>query len=197
MKITDIKLERSIVPVKHQFVWRKGLPGSGAQHDQLKITVETDEGISGVAYAAHGAVMQEIIEQRIKPDLLGLDPLMKEYLWHRVWELDRIEEIPIYGLGLIDIALGGHVKGLFGPGPNRDLWLRPPANVALEDLSGQGTHFTFRVNARYHFAPASHPTYPKWLDTSANKLPALCRGIREGLSELTTRNSSSPLRPVL
>jgi hypothetical protein len=51
VKITDIKLERSIVPVKYQFVWRKGLPGSGTQHDQLKITVETDEGISGVSYA--------------------------------------------------------------------------------------------------------------------------------------------------
>ena len=46
-----------------------------------------------------------MIERGIKHDLIGLDPLMKEYLWHRVWELDRLEETPIYGLGLIDIAL--------------------------------------------------------------------------------------------
>ena len=48
VKITDIKVETSIVPVKHQFVWRKGLPGSGTEHDVAKITVETDEGITGV-----------------------------------------------------------------------------------------------------------------------------------------------------
>jgi L-alanine-DL-glutamate epimerase-like enolase superfamily enzyme len=30
---------------------------------------------------------------------------MKEQLWKRVWEFDRLEEIPIYGLGLVDIAL--------------------------------------------------------------------------------------------
>ncbi len=60
MKITDIKLERSVVPVKHQFVWRKGLPGSGTQHDVLKITVETDEGISGTSYAMHGGSVESV-----------------------------------------------------------------------------------------------------------------------------------------
>lgn len=105
MKITDIKVETSIVPVKYQFVWRKGLPGSGTQHDTAKITVETDEGVTGVAYSSHGAMIKDMIERSVKPDLLGHDPLMKEYLWHRIWELDRLEEMPIYGLGLIDIAL--------------------------------------------------------------------------------------------
>ncbi len=90
--------------------------------------------------------------------------------------------------GLVDVQWGGHVKALLGPGPNRDLWLRPPADVVLEDLAGIGQHFMYRVNTRYHFAIASHPTYPSWRDTSANKLPALCRGIRDGLAELTTRN---------
>lgn len=105
MKITSIRVEQQTVPVKHQFVWRKGLPGSGTTFDSARIVVETDEGISGVAYSSHGLVVKEIIERRVEPDLLGLDPLMKEYVWHRLWELDRIEEMPIYGLGLIDIAL--------------------------------------------------------------------------------------------
>lgn len=105
MKITDIKVETSIVPVKHQFVWRKGLPGSGTQHDVARITVETDEGVSGTSFSSHGTMVKDMIERSIAPDLLGHDPLMKEYLWHRVWELDRLEETPIYGLGLIDIAL--------------------------------------------------------------------------------------------
>jgi L-alanine-DL-glutamate epimerase-like enolase superfamily enzyme len=105
VKITDIKVETSIVPVKHKYVWRKGLPGSGTHHDTAKITIETDEGVTGVAFSSHGAMVKDMIERSTKPDLLGLDPLMKEYLWHRVWELDRLEETPIYGLGLIDIAL--------------------------------------------------------------------------------------------
>ena len=30
---------------------------------------------------------------------------MKEHLWREVWEIDRIEEMPIYALGMVDIAL--------------------------------------------------------------------------------------------
>ena len=33
------------------------------------------------------------------------DPLMREWLWHRMWELDRIVEFPIYVLGPVDVAL--------------------------------------------------------------------------------------------
>ncbi len=105
MKITNIKVETEIVPVKHQFVWRKGLRGSGKEQDTAKITVETDEGVTGVSYSSHGAMVKDMIERSIGPDLVGFDPLMKEYLWHRVWEMDRLEETPIYGLGLVDIAL--------------------------------------------------------------------------------------------
>ncbi len=91
--------------------------------------------------------------------------------------------------GLIDGARGGHVKALLGPGPNVDLWLREPVDVRLEDLEGEGPHFRYRVGARYHFANASHPTYPLWLDTARNKLPGLCRGIREALTALTTSHA--------
>ena len=31
--------------------------------------------------------------------------MLKEHLWEQVWEIDRIEETPIYFLGLADIAL--------------------------------------------------------------------------------------------
>ena len=32
MKITDVKVTLKENPVKHQFRWRKGLPGSGVSH---------------------------------------------------------------------------------------------------------------------------------------------------------------------
>ncbi len=105
MKITNIRVETEIVPVVHQFVWRKGLPGSGTEQEMIRLTIETDEGLTGRAEASHGAIMRDIVDRRLRPDLVGRDPLMKEDLWKRVWELDRIEEIPLYGLGLVDIAL--------------------------------------------------------------------------------------------
>jgi L-alanine-DL-glutamate epimerase-like enolase superfamily enzyme len=105
VKITDIKVETAIEPVEHPFVWRRGLPGSGTERDVIRLTVETDEGPTGMARGSHGVIMRDIVDRRLRPDLIGHDPLMKEELWKRVWELDRLEEIPIYGLGLVDIAL--------------------------------------------------------------------------------------------
>lgn len=105
MKITAVEAEVRTEPVIDQFVWRKGLPGSGTVNSVVSLTIQTDEGISGVAHGSHGAIMRDIVDRRLRDELVGADPLMKEHLWQRIWELDRIEEIPIYGLGLVDIAL--------------------------------------------------------------------------------------------
>ena len=37
--------------------------------------------------------------------LVGEDPFQREWLWHKLWELDRVEEIPLYLLGMVDTAL--------------------------------------------------------------------------------------------
>jgi len=105
MKITAVETTVRTEPVIDQFVWRKGLPSSGTINESIELRIETDEGITGYAYASHGTIMQDIVNRRLRDELIGADPLMKEYLWHRVWELDRLEEIPIYGLGLVDMAL--------------------------------------------------------------------------------------------
>jgi len=105
MKITAVEAEVRTEPVIDQFVWRQGLPGSGIVSLIISLTIQTDEGISGVAHGSHGTIMKDIVDRRIRDELIGADPLMKEHLWQRIWELDRIEEIPIYGLGLVDIAL--------------------------------------------------------------------------------------------
>lgn len=105
MKITAVNTIVRTEPVLDQFVWRKGLPGSGTENVTVELQIETDEGITGIAHGSHGVIMQDIVDRRLREELVGADPLMKEYLWHRVWELDRLEEIPIYGLGLVDMAL--------------------------------------------------------------------------------------------
>jgi L-alanine-DL-glutamate epimerase-like enolase superfamily enzyme len=105
MKITAVDVQVRDEPVIDQFVWRKGLPGSGTANETIELTIRTDEGVSGVAHGSRGTIVRDIVDRRIRDELIGADPLMKEYLWERIWELDRIEEIPIYGLGLVDIAL--------------------------------------------------------------------------------------------
>src|SRR6201999_928266 len=46
-----------------------------------------------------------LVERLFSTELLAQYPLQRECLWHRVWELDRIHELPLPTLGLIDIAL--------------------------------------------------------------------------------------------
>ena len=105
MKITAVETEVIETPVKHQFVWRQGLPGSGTHTTSTRLTIKTDEGIDGIAYAMRGAIMVDLVDRRLRDILIGQDPLLKEHLWREVWEIDRIEELPIYALGVADIAL--------------------------------------------------------------------------------------------
>ena len=51
MKITAVETEIIEVPVKHQYVWRKGLPGSGTHAISTKVAICTDEGVTGEAWA--------------------------------------------------------------------------------------------------------------------------------------------------
>jgi L-alanine-DL-glutamate epimerase-like enolase superfamily enzyme len=104
MKITavDVEVTERPGPV---YRWRDGIPGGDGRQVRAKLTIRTDEGIEGVAYSGRGVIVQDLVNRRLREELIGQDPLMKEYLWHRVWEVDRIEEFPIYFLGLADIAL--------------------------------------------------------------------------------------------
>jgi L-alanine-DL-glutamate epimerase-like enolase superfamily enzyme len=105
VKITGVEVEVREVPVKHVFRWRAGLLGSGTTRIESRVEIQTDEGVTGVAYGARGAIIVDLFERRLREMLVGRDPLLKEDLWERVWEIDRIEELPIYVLGLADIAL--------------------------------------------------------------------------------------------
>lgn len=105
MKITAVEVTTADRPVLNEFLWRTGLPGSGVSNNVIDLTIHTDEGVTGRAEGSHGTIMRDIIDRRFCDELIGADPLMKETLWERIWEIDRIEEIPLYGLGLVDIAL--------------------------------------------------------------------------------------------
>ena len=86
-------------------MWRDGLPGSEPALTGAVLRIRTDEGPTGIALSHRGVILRDLVDRRLRAELVGQDPLQREWLWHRVWELDRIEEFPLYVLGLVDIAL--------------------------------------------------------------------------------------------
>ena len=109
MRITDVRcwLAEGEQP-RWPFRWRKGLRGSGdgtpAEQKPLDaiIRVDTDEGVYGAIRVPAGPSVMSLIERRLK-SLVGENPLLTERLWWLVWEIDRIEEIPVRHLGLLDV----------------------------------------------------------------------------------------------
>lgn len=109
MLITHVETYQIKIPAADpQFFWRAGLLGGPPAGEGAVLRICTDEGVEGVAFAtnrASGVVVEDAVERVLRDELVGADPLQREWLWHRIWELDRTEEFPIWLLGLVDIAL--------------------------------------------------------------------------------------------
>lgn len=106
MKITDIVVHTvSVGAHVPEFKWRAGLQGSEGPHVGGWLAIHTDAGITGYAYSNRGLILDDLVNRRIRDDFVGQDPTQRELLWHRMWELDRVEEFPIYAIGVVDIAL--------------------------------------------------------------------------------------------
>ncbi|MEW2545093.1 enolase C-terminal domain-like protein [Streptomyces sp. NPDC047002] len=118
MKITHVEVHRiDVPPADPPFSWRQGLSGSAPTGDGAVLRIGTDEGAEGVAVFARpgaAATLDDLVDRVFRDELVGADPFRREWLWHRVWELDRIHELPLPTLGLIDVALwdlAGRVHG--------------------------------------------------------------------------------------
>lgn len=116
MKLVSVDVHLVDEPaVTPAFSWRRGLPGSEEARIGGWLVLTTDEGHRGYAYCRRGSIMADVVDRRIRQELIGADPLRREWLWHRMWELDRIEEFPLYVQGVVDEALwdlAGKVAGL-------------------------------------------------------------------------------------
>ncbi len=106
MKIVSVDVQLvDEQPVTPSFRWRQGLPGSDPARTAGWLVLTTDEGLRGYAYSPRGTILADLVDRRIREELTGADPLRREWLWHRMWELDRIEEFPLYVQGAVDDAL--------------------------------------------------------------------------------------------
>jgi L-alanine-DL-glutamate epimerase-like enolase superfamily enzyme len=118
MRITHVEAHRvRIPPPRPPFGWRRGLLGGPPGGDGGVLHIVTDDGAEGAALVARrgaGALLDGLVTHVLRDELTGADPLRREWLWHRMWEIDRTEELPIYVLGLVDMALwdlAGRVAG--------------------------------------------------------------------------------------
>ena len=116
MKLISVDVQRVAEPaVTPAFRWRNGLPGSDLAGTAAWLVLTTEEGQRGYAYCRREAILGDVVDRRIRDELVGADPLRREWLWHRLWELDRIEEFPVYVQGVVDDALwdlAGKIAGL-------------------------------------------------------------------------------------
>jgi L-alanine-DL-glutamate epimerase-like enolase superfamily enzyme len=117
--ITHVESYRIFQPAaRPPFAWRKGLLGGPPDSEIAVLRIGTDAGVEGVALCPRpgaGVMVADLVERHLRTQLVGQDPLQRELLWHRIWELDRIEELPLPMLGLVDIALwdlAGRAVGL-------------------------------------------------------------------------------------
>ena len=118
MRITHVESFRVPLPgAQPPFVWRRGLLGSSPDGEAAVLRIGTDDGVAGVAIATRpgmASAVEDLVDRVLRDQLVGADPLQREYLWHRIWEIDRTEELPLPALGLVDIALwdlAGRIAG--------------------------------------------------------------------------------------
>jgi L-alanine-DL-glutamate epimerase-like enolase superfamily enzyme len=105
VRIIGVEVHPLEIPASPAYNWRRGLSGSEPARRGAALRIVTDAGVDGVAVTDRGAILEDLVDRRLRAELLGADPLRREWLWHRVWELDRIEEFPLYIFGLVDLAL--------------------------------------------------------------------------------------------
>jgi len=109
MRITHVETHRVRIPAATPpFQWRAGLDGSPGDDEGAVLHLRTDEGVDGVALLKRpgsAPLLEQAVERHFRGELVGKDPLDRELLWHRAWEIDRIHELPLPLLGIMDVAL--------------------------------------------------------------------------------------------
>src|SRR2546428_5954466 len=128
MKITAIESLLLRIPTPHPIALEF------AEHKLVIANIQTDERLAGLGYSlAFGGggaeAIQVYLETRLKPVLIGEDPLFVERLWERMFRADmgiKKQGIAAYALSALDIGLWG-IAG-------------KTAGLPLYPLWGAGTH---------------------------------------------------------
>jgi len=188
MKITSVDSFILTVPTP------KPLALQYPQHKLVVAEIATDAGIRGLGYSlvfgGGGAeAVHAYLETRLKPVLLGEDPLFVERLWERMFRADigvKKQGVAGYALSALDIGLwdiAGKAAGL----PLYKLWGavtdRVPAygsggfsRYSLEDLIGEGERYAAQ-GCRYYKMKIHHPE----LRENRKRVEAVRRALGDGV----------------
>src|SRR5215475_7939751 len=168
MKVTRIESCVLRVPV------RKPMSLEFADHRLVIATIRTDAGIDGLGYTlAFGGggaeAIQVYLETRLKPLVIGEDPMFVERLWERMYRADRgikRQGVAAYALSALDIGLWDIVGKAAGV-PLYKLWGAVTDKVAaygsggwggysVEDIIGEAQHYV-SFGCRYYKMKVHHP----------------------------------------
>ena len=107
MRIAAVDVDLINVPaVTPAFAWRRGLRGSHGARTTAVFRITTEGGAVGEAYHEwSGPMLADIVDRVLRDELVGERADRREWLWHRLWELDRTDEFPIWLIGVVDVAL--------------------------------------------------------------------------------------------
>lgn len=115
MRITDIEVTGVAERMVARNPWRQGLPRNHVRQETGYLRIRTDAGITGYSDLPRPQYASEAIARHLREELVGVDPLRREYVWRRIWELNRVEYYPVNFLGVVDVALwdiAGKAAGL-------------------------------------------------------------------------------------
>src|SRR6185312_10450861 len=103
MKIASVEAVLVDTPAyEPAFNWRHGLHGSAPADVGAWLVLRTDTGIVGLCFTNRGIILKDAVDRRLRAELVGKDPLARELIWHRLWELDRMERYPVHLMAVID-----------------------------------------------------------------------------------------------
>src|SRR6267143_3994957 len=168
MKITSIDGFVLAVPTP------KPMALNYAQQKLVIAEISTDQGIKGLGYSlvfsGGGAeAVLTYLDTRLKPLLLGEDPLAVERLWEKMYRGDRgVRRVGIAGMALSALDIGlWDIAGKAAKLPLYKLWGavtdRVPAygsggwpGYGLDDLLGEAERYA-RLGCRYYKMKIHHP----------------------------------------
>jgi L-alanine-DL-glutamate epimerase-like enolase superfamily enzyme len=142
------------------YAWRRGLRGSHGDRTTAVLRITTDDGATGMAYHEwSGPMLADIIDRVPRPELVGERADRREWLWHRLWELDRTEEFPIWLFGIVDVALWDLEGRLLG--------VRGYGDPSMWNTSSMGAHHSPSAAVATGCCNGSVSFHQRWLSGSA------------------------------
>ena len=197
MKITSIETSLLTVPTP------KPMALQYPQHKLVVAEIATDEGLRGLGYslAFNGGGAEAVhtyLETRLKPALLGEDPLFVERLWEKMFRVDMgVRKLGIagYALSALDIGLWD-IAGKAANLPLYKLWGAAAdragaygsggwAKYSIDELVAEAEKYA-RLGCKYYKMKIHHPDPA----VNASRVAAVKKALGSGVRMMVDVNQT-------